>query len=134
MPNLTRFLFLKMAITISTEVAEISTNVFMISEIGILYPQMVIQMTSFWYQKDYFINILEFMFIVTSNGQKIIKCASFTRCMIMESNLLQIEETTSNCEVKIDSKLILNGRKVNKIAYAFTFTLSFLFWMCQECL
>lgn len=40
---------------------------------------------------------------------------------------------TSNCEVWIDSKLILNGRKVNKIAYAFTFT-SFLFWMCQECL
>lgn len=53
----------------------------------------------------------------------------------MESDLLQIEETTctSNCEVTIDSKLILNGRKVNKIAYAFTFT-SFLFWMCLECL
>lgn len=36
MPNLTMFLFLKPAITISTEVAEISTYVFMISKIGIL--------------------------------------------------------------------------------------------------
>lgn len=32
------FLFLKTAITIPTEVAEISTYVFMISKIGILYP------------------------------------------------------------------------------------------------
>lgn len=36
MPNLTMFLFLKTAITIPTEVAEISTYVFMISKIGIL--------------------------------------------------------------------------------------------------
>lgn len=36
MPNLTMFLFLNTAITIPTEVAEISTYVFMISKIGIL--------------------------------------------------------------------------------------------------